>query len=236
LAKVNEFLTVRAHANANRLLLKTGVKNVMFGGEGLFVTELKGPGRVWLQGMPPDRMIAEIASRVPSGGPGIGIPIGGFGGGGASDEAAAAGAEGGSAVEGAGGAEEMVAASDAAIDADRQATVATSGAMSSDDVDADSQSALFGDAVQKDNVTTAEESAGTNTGDDFSWASTSNEPTFDDSKEDTFSTGGTEEPTFDDSGFEESTTFEGAEEAASDAAETAKGIFSTLWDFFTGDD
>ena len=50
----------------------TGVKNVMFGGEGLFVTELKGPGRVWLQGMPPDRMIAEIARRVPAGGPGLG--------------------------------------------------------------------------------------------------------------------------------------------------------------------
>jgi uncharacterized protein (TIGR00266 family) len=29
-----------------------GVKNVMFGGEGLFVTSLTGPGRVWMQGMP----------------------------------------------------------------------------------------------------------------------------------------------------------------------------------------
>jgi len=43
------------------------VKNVIFGGEGLFVTKLKGPGTVWHQGKPPQRMISEIASRVPSG-------------------------------------------------------------------------------------------------------------------------------------------------------------------------
>jgi len=30
-----------------------GIKNAMFGGEGLFVAKLSGPGRVWLQGMPP---------------------------------------------------------------------------------------------------------------------------------------------------------------------------------------
>lgn len=29
-----------------------GVKNVVFGGEGLFLTTLKGPGTVWLQSMP----------------------------------------------------------------------------------------------------------------------------------------------------------------------------------------
>jgi uncharacterized protein (AIM24 family) len=27
-----------------------GIKNVMFGGEGLFITTLQGPGSVWLQG------------------------------------------------------------------------------------------------------------------------------------------------------------------------------------------
>ena len=42
-----------------------GFKNVIFGGEGLFVTTLTGPGKVWLQGMPPDRMINEIARRWP---------------------------------------------------------------------------------------------------------------------------------------------------------------------------
>ena len=45
----------------------SGFKNVMFGGEGLFVTTLTGPGTVWLQGMPIDRMVSEIARRVPSG-------------------------------------------------------------------------------------------------------------------------------------------------------------------------
>jgi len=57
-----------------------GYKNVLFGGEGLFVTTLTGPGTVWLQGQPPQRMISEIARRVPSGG-GI-VPIVGMGGGG----------------------------------------------------------------------------------------------------------------------------------------------------------
>lgn len=28
-----------------------GFKNVMFGGEGLFVTTLTGPGTIWLQGI-----------------------------------------------------------------------------------------------------------------------------------------------------------------------------------------
>ncbi len=63
-----------------------GFKNVLFGGEGLFVTTLTGPGTVWLQGQPPQRLISEIARRVPSGG-GIGfVPvIGGGGGGGGGD-------------------------------------------------------------------------------------------------------------------------------------------------------
>lgn len=33
-----------------------GVKNVLFGGEGLFVTTLKGPGTVWLQTMPVSKL------------------------------------------------------------------------------------------------------------------------------------------------------------------------------------
>lgn len=58
-----------------------GFKNVLFGGEGLFVTTLTGPGTVWLQGQPPQRMISEIARRVPSGGGAVVIPVGGGGGG-----------------------------------------------------------------------------------------------------------------------------------------------------------
>ena len=64
----------------------SGFKNVMFGGEGLFITTLTGPGTVWLQGQPPQRMVSEIARRVPSGGGiGLAVPIGGMGGGGEGD-------------------------------------------------------------------------------------------------------------------------------------------------------
>ena len=212
----------------------------MFGGEGLFVTKLQGPGRVWLQGMPADRMIAEIARRVPSGGLGLGIPIGmGGGGGGGGADAAGAEAGGEEAAAGGTGGEEMVAASDAAIEGDRQATVASSGGMSSGgDVDSDSQSALFGDVVPDDaqgestmagDATTTPEAFG----DDASWASTSGseETTFTDSNEDSFTK---EEPSFKDEGFfEDSTATEGLGEAAS---EEGGGILSTLWDFFTGGD
>jgi uncharacterized protein (AIM24 family) len=63
-----------------------GFQNVFGGGEGLFMTTLTGPGVVWLSGMPPERMIAEIARRVPSGGGvAFGVPIGGGGGGGGGD-------------------------------------------------------------------------------------------------------------------------------------------------------
>lgn len=37
-----------------------GLKNIVFGGEGLFITTLKGPGTVWLQSMP----IAKLASML----------------------------------------------------------------------------------------------------------------------------------------------------------------------------
>jgi uncharacterized protein (TIGR00266 family) len=55
-----------------------GFQNVIGGGEGLFMTTLTGPGVVWLSGMPPQRMIGEIARRIPSGGGvALGVPIGG---------------------------------------------------------------------------------------------------------------------------------------------------------------
>ena len=37
-----------------------GVKNVLFGGEGLFVGTLTGPGRVWLQTMPFSKMMGAV--------------------------------------------------------------------------------------------------------------------------------------------------------------------------------
>ncbi|MBN1121687.1 MAG: TIGR00266 family protein [Anaerolineae bacterium] len=42
-----------------------GVANVLFGGEGLFLATLTGPGKVWLQTMPLNNLIAKIASRMP---------------------------------------------------------------------------------------------------------------------------------------------------------------------------
>ncbi len=42
-----------------------GVSNVLFGGEGLFLATLTGPGRVWLQTMPLNNLIAKVAARLP---------------------------------------------------------------------------------------------------------------------------------------------------------------------------
>ena len=43
-----------------------GVKNVLFGGEGLFNTVVTGPGRVVLQTMPISNVASSIASMIPS--------------------------------------------------------------------------------------------------------------------------------------------------------------------------
>ncbi|NLG51871.1 MAG: TIGR00266 family protein [Chloroflexi bacterium] len=43
-----------------------GVKNVLFGGEGLFLATLRGPGRIWLQTMPLNNLAAKIAQYIPS--------------------------------------------------------------------------------------------------------------------------------------------------------------------------
>ena len=77
-----------------------GFKNVVFGGEGLFLTTLRGPGTVFLQSLPFDRVVDQIARRMPSGGVGIGVPIMMGGGGGAGGGTAGGGDAGG--VEGAG--------------------------------------------------------------------------------------------------------------------------------------
>jgi len=37
-----------------------GFTNILFGGEGLFLTTLQGPGKVWLQTM----SISELAGRI----------------------------------------------------------------------------------------------------------------------------------------------------------------------------
>ncbi len=42
-----------------------GVKNVLFGGEGLFNTVLTGPGKITLQSMPMSNFVGMIASKLP---------------------------------------------------------------------------------------------------------------------------------------------------------------------------
>lgn len=44
-----------------------GLKNIVFGGEGLFLTTVKGPGTVWLQSMPLAKLAGTIYSVIPSG-------------------------------------------------------------------------------------------------------------------------------------------------------------------------
>lgn len=45
-----------------------GVKSALFGGEGLFFTTLRGPGRIWLQSLPFSRMADRILAASPRGG------------------------------------------------------------------------------------------------------------------------------------------------------------------------
>lgn len=43
-----------------------GIKNMMFGGEGIFNTVVRGPGRVWLQTMPLSNVAGEILKFMPA--------------------------------------------------------------------------------------------------------------------------------------------------------------------------
>jgi uncharacterized protein (TIGR00266 family) len=77
-----------------------GFKNILFGGEGLFLATLTGPGRIWLQSMPIMNLAEEIARYLPraegsttgsalSVGAGLGLLgglLGGSGGGGSSGD------------------------------------------------------------------------------------------------------------------------------------------------------
>ena len=59
-----------------------GFRNILFGGEGLFLATLTGPGRIWLQSMPIMILAEEIARHLPSDdaprtGAGIGSMVGG---------------------------------------------------------------------------------------------------------------------------------------------------------------
>jgi len=45
-----------------------GIRNIFFGGEGLFLARLRGPGRVWLQTMPMFNLARKVARYVHSSG------------------------------------------------------------------------------------------------------------------------------------------------------------------------
>ena len=45
-----------------------GLRNIFFGGEGLFLATLSGPGKVWLQSMPMHVLAAKLARYMPRGG------------------------------------------------------------------------------------------------------------------------------------------------------------------------
>jgi uncharacterized protein (AIM24 family) len=63
-----------------------GIKNIFFGGDGLFLASLTGPGQVWLQSLPLANLAHALSGYLPQGGGeenkgGIGGTIGGLLGG-----------------------------------------------------------------------------------------------------------------------------------------------------------
>ena len=48
------------------------VKSMIFGGQGVFFAQLRGPGRVWIQSLPFSRLAGRILANVPSAGGGSG--------------------------------------------------------------------------------------------------------------------------------------------------------------------
>ena len=44
-----------------------GIKNTLFGGEGLFLATLTGPGKIFLQSLPFSRFAARIFANAPGG-------------------------------------------------------------------------------------------------------------------------------------------------------------------------
>ena len=45
-----------------------GIKSMLFGGEGVFLATLSGPGKVWLQSLPFSRMAGRMLAAAPQGG------------------------------------------------------------------------------------------------------------------------------------------------------------------------
>ena len=75
---------------ATDIQMVRGFRNVLFGGEGLFLATLTGPGKIWLQTMPILNLAEEIARHLPGEeavGAGAGAGIGRIVGGGAAGAA-----------------------------------------------------------------------------------------------------------------------------------------------------
>jgi len=224
-----------------------GFKNVLFGGEGLFVTTLTGPGTIWLQGMPPDRLISEIARRIPSGGIVMGIPIGLMGGGGDSSPDVEGGDDN---ISESTTADEDTATDDFAASTDQDNTTSSSdmlpgGGGSVDD--AESPSALFGDAVSTpdfnssgadvpplDSVPDMDETTSFSTEDTTSFP---NDDTTsfgdDDFTGDQFDQ---DESSFTEDTFSTEDSFKSSDSGIADSDSEEGGLFRQLWDFFTDDD
>lgn len=50
-----------------QITMVPGIKNMIFGGDGLFLAQLVGPGTVWLQTLPISRLAHQIGEYLPSG-------------------------------------------------------------------------------------------------------------------------------------------------------------------------
>jgi uncharacterized protein (AIM24 family) len=44
-----------------------GIKNLIFGGDGIFLASLTGPGRIWLQTLPISRLAHQLQEYMPTG-------------------------------------------------------------------------------------------------------------------------------------------------------------------------
>ena len=55
-----------------------GIKNAIFGGEGLFLATLRGPGTIWVQSLPFTRLAGRILANVGPKGKGEGSLLGGL--------------------------------------------------------------------------------------------------------------------------------------------------------------
>ncbi|MBN1486480.1 MAG: AIM24 family protein, partial [Anaerolineae bacterium] len=42
-----------------------GLSNIFFGGEGLFLATISGPGKIWLQSMPLSNLAGKLAKYLP---------------------------------------------------------------------------------------------------------------------------------------------------------------------------